>query len=70
MYRDLIERWSGDRVEPHIRHDGLGVWDRDVKKTIRRELAGKDLACWCPLDSACHADVLLAIANPEGETDD
>lgn len=37
---------------------------------VRRELAGKDLACWCPLDVACHADVLLAIANPEGETDD
>lgn len=30
---------------------------------IRAELAGKDLACWCPLDQACHADVLLEIAN-------
>src|SRR5690348_9141001 len=27
------------------------------------ELAGKDLACWCPLDMPCHADVLLEIAN-------
>ena len=27
------------------------------------ELRDKDLACWCPLDSACHADVLLRIAN-------
>jgi hypothetical protein len=27
------------------------------------ELAGKDLACWCPLDQPCHADVLLALAN-------
>lgn len=26
-------------------------------------LAGKDLACWCPLDQPCHADVLLKIAN-------
>ena len=32
---------------------------------IRAELAGRDLACWCSLDSACHADVLLAIANTE-----
>jgi hypothetical protein len=33
-------------------------------ETIRRELRGKDLACWCPLDDApCHADVLLEIAN-------
>jgi hypothetical protein len=28
------------------------------------ELAGHDLACWCPLDQPCHADVLLEIANP------
>ncbi len=26
-------------------------------------LRGKDLACWCPLDSKCHADVLLELAN-------
>ena len=26
-------------------------------------LKGKDLACWCPLDQPCHADVLLRLAN-------
>lgn len=31
--------------------------------TIREQLAGKDLMCWCPLDQPCHADVLLEIAN-------
>ncbi|MFJ2298121.1 DUF4326 domain-containing protein [Oerskovia paurometabola] len=31
---------------------------------IRAELAGKDLMCWCPLGSPCHADVLLELANP------
>lgn len=30
--------------------------------TIER-LRGKDLMCWCKLDSPCHADVLLEIAN-------
>ncbi|WP_402465698.1 DUF4326 domain-containing protein [Isoptericola aurantiacus] len=30
---------------------------------IRARLAGRDLACWCPLDQPCHADVLLEIAN-------
>lgn len=30
---------------------------------VRRELRGKDLACFCPLDQPCHADVLLEIAN-------
>ena len=29
----------------------------------KRELRGKDLACWCRLDRPCHADVLLEIAN-------
>lgn len=27
------------------------------------ELGGQDLACWCPLDQPCHADVLLELAN-------
>lgn len=37
----------------------LAVTVEDVK----RELAGRDLACYCPLDQPCHADVLLAVAN-------
>jgi hypothetical protein len=30
---------------------------------VRRELRGRDLACYCPLDGPCHADILLEIAN-------
>ncbi|WP_433384779.1 DUF4326 domain-containing protein [Actinoplanes sp. CA-142083] len=30
---------------------------------IREHLAGHDLACWCPLDGPCHADILLKVAN-------
>lgn len=30
---------------------------------MRYELAGHDLACWCPADQRCHADVLLELAN-------
>lgn len=33
---------------------------------VRRELRGKDLVCWCPLDQPCHADVLLELANRDG----
>lgn len=29
----------------------------------RTALAGRDLACWCPLAAPCHADVLLAFVN-------
>lgn len=27
------------------------------------ELRGRHLACWCPLNGPCHADVLLEYAN-------
>jgi len=36
---------------------------RGKEDAIRRELHGKNLACWCALDVPCHADILLAIAN-------
>ena len=39
----------------------------DPADRIRNELAGSDLACWCPLGQPCHADVLLEIANRGGE---
>ena len=35
----------------------------DFVATVKRELAGKNLACFCPLNQECHADVLLEIAN-------
>ena len=31
--------------------------------SVIAELRGRNLACWCPLDQPCHADVLLEIAN-------
>jgi len=34
-----------------------------LRREARRELAKKNLCCWCPLDQPCHADVLLEIAN-------
>jgi hypothetical protein len=42
---------------------GGNVWTSPNKDDIRKELRGKDLACWCPLNQPCHADVLLEIAN-------
>jgi len=40
---------------------------RESLRLIREnvgDLRGKNLACWCRLGEPCHADVLLAIANP------
>lgn len=50
-FRGLIEgRWGEEGDYPALAE-------------IRAALAGRDLACWCPLDQPCHADVLLKIAN-------
>lgn len=34
-------------------------------KNYLKPLKGKNLACWCPLDKPCHADILLQIANSD-----
>ena len=46
----------------------LRLWNRAGRSAmtpglVREQLAGRDLACWCPLDQPCHADVLLVVAN-------
>jgi hypothetical protein len=35
----------------------------------RRELAGRDLACWCKPGEPCHADVLIEVANSSQENE-
>lgn len=51
-----------------------GYWDNPdhenwtglpATEVIRRDLAGKNLACWCPPAQPCHSEVLLEIANTE-----
>lgn len=49
-----------ERYARHSRPGGAFALDLDA---VRRELGGRDLACWCPLDGPCHADVLLRIAS-------
>ena len=46
-----------NHYEEWVMSNGLFVLD------IKTELEGKNLACWCPLNQPCHADVLLKIAN-------
>ncbi|WP_245665686.1 DUF4326 domain-containing protein [Actinoplanes subtropicus] len=47
--------------------DHLGYTDADQRRRAildgLPDLAGRDLACWCPPGEACHADVLLDLAN-------
>jgi hypothetical protein len=51
----LFIRWV-----PHVRDSGTGLTYAEL---ARRGLAGRDLACWCPLDGQpCHGDPLLDLA--------
>lgn len=45
---------------------GGGSFMPERDPSTAAELTGRDLACWCPLDQPCHADVLLALANEAG----
>lgn len=56
--------WQGVLGSDNDLYDRLGVpYEMKLIDVIRERLAGHDLACWCPLDDACHADVLLELAN-------
>ena len=35
----------------------------DLRRRIRRHLAGRDLACWCPPGQVCHGDDLISVAT-------
>ncbi len=51
---EAVRRYRDDLVASRLR---VSIDD------VTRELRGRDLACYCPLEQPCHADVLLAIAN-------
>jgi hypothetical protein len=55
-------------VEEHGRLEAIRLFCASVAgrhAEIRTDLRGRNLACYCEPDEACHADVLLAIANAE-----
>ena len=52
LYSAELTYWFGGRMKH----------DTPFREAIE-SLRGHDLACWCPLDQPCHADVLLEVAN-------
>ncbi|MFI7576295.1 DUF4326 domain-containing protein [Micromonospora sp. NPDC049497] len=54
-------------VRKHDRAEALRLYRRwlvgqpALVDRARRELTGKQLACWCRVEDACHADVLADI---------
>lgn len=60
----LIPTEKGSVVTPEIAVAQFRIWvSGGAVKDIQADLRGKNLACWCPLDKPCHADVLLELAN-------
>lgn len=51
-----------DAVEMFALHGGA-MGSHEIGQDDLERLRGHDLACWCPLDQPCHADVLLEWAN-------
>lgn len=73
-YLFVDELWA----KPPDRGDRLLTSNRDLAAAFRQDvgllephelvewiapLRGRDLACWCPLDQPCHADVLLELLS-------
>ena len=57
-YREMVSHWARNYED-----ENYSPLDR-----ARNLLRGKNLACWCPLDAPCHADVLLELANTQEPT--
>ncbi|MGI9500384.1 MAG: DUF4326 domain-containing protein [Geminicoccaceae bacterium] len=55
---DAVEEYREDLFDT----DALIEWCGFVHRNIE-QLRGKNLACFCPLDQPCHADILLELAN-------
>ena len=68
MYRDsfrVAAAWHAVRLFSHAMR-GDPEWHHETWRAPDvTPLRGKNLACWCPLDQPCHADVLLELANAE-----
>ncbi|MDF5756735.1 DUF4326 domain-containing protein [Spongiactinospora sp. TRM90649] len=55
----------------HTRHEMMVLYREHLREhpelveRARRELAGRDLACWCAPDKECHADILVGVLAGE-----
>ena len=56
-----------DKRHAFVLYRSLAPLNEKLIAEARAELAGKNLACWCsrddPYEDACHAAVLLELAN-------
>jgi len=62
---EIFEEWARYAIAGRARpQDGGGPAPTraEVARSLD-EIRGRNLACWCPPGSPCHADVLLRLAN-------
>lgn len=55
---ELCGQWLTGTLDPK-----LSPGTPPSRDTIRAELSGHNLACWCKPGTPCHADTLIALAN-------
>lgn len=60
LYRRALLRQNDPAIAAHFGPRGPITVTAD---DVRRDLAGRDVACWCPLSVPCHGDVLLQVGN-------
>lgn len=63
VYVGRPSRWGNEMEDVLDDEDITPGGIRAEAETWLAPLRGHDLACWCPLDQPCHADVLLELAN-------
>jgi hypothetical protein len=63
-------RWGNPYpLTEYGRAKSITLYRKDLTRKLAKDskllepLRGKNLACWCAPDVACHADVLLEFAN-------
>ncbi|MGV3490415.1 MAG: DUF4326 domain-containing protein [Devosia sp.] len=55
---ELCGQWLSGTLDP-----ALSPGPAPSRDTIRADLGGHNLACWCKAGMPCHADILIDIAN-------
>jgi hypothetical protein len=55
---DLCSQWLRGTLDPTFSHG-----KPPDRQTIRTELGGHNLACWCKAGTPCQGDVLTELAN-------
>lgn len=64
----MMDAMHGVSITPeatvnHFRRDLKTPEGRILCRAAKKELRGKNLACWCKPGAPCHADVWLEVAN-------